>query len=231
MSSTNKRTPHAPSRRVSKPEQKLLTLARGGDRTAYLHLFMASLPDLDRFTRHEIHYSETIGAVERGLIDPCAILDQVYIAGLNMLSKMPKLSFRVWLRYLALHILRQQVRVEHREEPAGLSLEDSLQQDASEDTDLWEFYQPDDVLKVEDMVEDPSSTDPESVLESRETETEIEDRINTLPSEMRELLKLRFLEGLSVNEIAKTMRLAPEDVRRTMQQACEALRDLSAVSS
>jgi RNA polymerase sigma factor (sigma-70 family) len=208
--------------------QKLLARARKGERTAYLHLFMSQLPDLDRFIRHEIRYSETIGAVEIGLIDPCAIIDQVYIAALNTIKKMPaKTSFRAWLRYLALHILRQQVRIEHKEEPLGPHIEHSLEQDGAVDTDLWEFYQPDDVSNVEDVLVDPSASDPEAVLELRESEDEIEKTISQLPSELSDLLRLRLIEGLSIDKIAALQNKPPAAIRLGMQEACEALRKLT----
>jgi RNA polymerase sigma factor (sigma-70 family) len=220
------RTAHEP---LSKVEQKLLTRARKGDRQAYLHLFMSYLPDLDRFIHHEIHYSETIGAVERGLIDPSAIIDQVYIAALNSLAQMPaKMALRGWLRYLALHIMRQQIRVEHEEEPAGPSLERTLKQDGTVDTDLWEFYQPDDVVNVEDVLVDESATDPEALLELRESENEIEQTINQLPPDLRELLMLRMNEGLSVDEIAALQDKPPPLIRQQMLAAFDALRSLTA---
>jgi DNA-directed RNA polymerase specialized sigma24 family protein len=228
MSRTIQSKPLARSEPRSKIEQKLLTRALKGDRKAYLHLFLAQLPGLDRFIRHEIHYSETIGAVERGLIDPCAIVDQVYIAGLNSLAKIPaKTSSRGWLRYLALHIMRQQVRIEHEEEPAGISIEHALTQDGSVDTDLWEYYQPDDVSNVEDLLVDRSAADPEALLELHETEIEIEQTINRLSPELRELVMLRMVEGLSIDQIAVLKDKPPPEVRQAIQDACEALRKLT----
>jgi RNA polymerase sigma factor (sigma-70 family) len=232
MSRTNKAKPQVHSEPNSKVEQKLLTRARKGERTAYLHLFMSELPGLNRFIRHEIRYSETIGAVERGLIDPRAIIDQVYIAALNTLTKMPaNMSFHGWLRYLALHILRQQVRIEYKEEPPGPSIEHSLGQDGAVDTELWEYYQPDDVVNVEDIVADRSAEDPEAVLELHETQNEIEQTINQLPSELRELLILRMVEGLSIDEIAALKDKPPALIRQAVQEACEAFRKLTAAQA
>jgi DNA-directed RNA polymerase specialized sigma24 family protein len=212
----------------SKSERKLLTLARKGDRKAYLELFTTDLAGLDRFVRHELHYSETIGAVERGLIDPSAIIDQVYIAGLNTVTQMPaKATFRSWLRYLGLHILRQQVRIEHREEPAGLSIERSLGQDSSVDTELWEFYQPDDVTNVEDLVVDHSALDPEVLMELHETAKEIEQSIDQLPTELREPMRLRKLQGLEIDEIAALLLKTPAEILQALQEAAQALRKLA----
>lgn len=226
MTSTTKHKPVSAAKSGTKSKPNLLTRARSGDRPAYHRLFISHLSDLDRFIRHEIRYSETIGAVERGLIEPCAIIDQVYIAGQNTLSKMPKLTFRAWLRYLALHIMRQQVRAEHTQEPIGPSIERLLTPDADVDTNLWEFYQPDDVLQMEDLLADRSAADPESVLELQETEEEIEARINALPPEMRDILTMWLMDGLTMGEIAAKSGQTAEALRRSMQQACEALREI-----
>jgi RNA polymerase sigma factor (sigma-70 family) len=224
MGDTSERKSKTPLGTDSKSERKLLVLARKGDRKAYLELFTQDLPSLNRFVRHEIHYSESIGAVERGLIDPSAIIDQVYIAALNTISEIPaKTAFRSWLRYLGLHILRQQVRIEHREEPAGLSIEHSVAQDDSVDTELWEYYQPDDVTNVEDLVVDHSALDPEALMELHETAKEIEQSINQLPAELREPMRLRKIEGLEIDEIAALLIKTPAEILQALQEAAQAL--------
>lgn len=203
----------------------LLRAARTGDRGAYLQLFLQQLPALDRFVRHNLRYAEKIGAVESGLIDPCAIIDQVYIAALADLKAMPSDStFGGWLRYLALHITRQQIRTEHEAEPAGLALERSWPEDGDVDNDLWEFYQPDDVVSVEDVLNDRAATDPMQLVEQRETRQEIEQWIQELPPELREALQLRLIEGLDATEIATLKHETTDDVRQAIRDACAAVR-------
>lgn len=229
------RTIKGKTRLVSGPgsavEKQLLTRARKGDRQAYLHLFMSHLASLDRFVRHEIHYLESIGGVERGLIDPRAIIDQVYIAAISSLAQMPpRMTSRDWLRYLAFHILRQQIRIEHQEEPAGPNVERPLERDGTVDTDLWEYYQPDDVVNVEDVLVDTSATDPEALLELRETENEVEQTISQLPAELRELMMLRMIQGLTVEEIAVLKDRPAPAIRQAVHEGIEALRRLTAGS-
>ncbi len=204
----------------------LIIQAAGGDREAYLHLFLQELPALDRFVRHTIRYVEKTGAVERGLIDPCGVVDQVYIAGLANLKKMPaKVKFGGWLRYLALYITRQQIRIEHDSTPAGPVLEGAWQEAGNPDGDLWEFYQPDDVFSVEDIINARSTDDPALLLERRETESEIEQWIQELPPELREALVLRLVEGLDAAEIAARNNSSTDDVRQAIRNACAAVRE------
>ncbi len=208
-----------------KRERTLSRRARGGDRDAYLDLFVRHLASLDRFVRHQIHYAEKSGTIERGLIDPCAVIDQVYIAGLHAVKDKPaRTPFRTWMRYLALHIIRQQARLERGETPARLTLEQMLPPDKNFDTEFWEFYQPDEGYAVEDLLGDPRS-DPAEELERRETVTEIEQSIDTLPAELREMLRLRLLEGLHADEIASLRNESPTAVQTALRQACEALRE------
>ncbi len=208
-----------------KEDRALLRRAGKGDREAYLHLFLQHLPSLDRFVRHQIRYAEKIGAVERGLIDPCAIVDQVYIAALSSLKQIPaKTSFRLWLRYLAVHILRQQIRIEHEEEPIGPVIERGLQPTGNVDGDLWEFYQPDDVVSNEDLLSDASAADPLIWLEQRETTSEIEQKMNDLPLELREAVTLRLIEGLDATEIATLKNTSTDAIRQAIRDACAAIR-------
>ena len=208
----------------SRTERALARRAADGDRTAYLELFMHHLPSLGRYVRHEVRYGEETGQVEQGLIDPRAIVDQVYIAGLRTLDSKPRrMTFRSWLRYLALRILRQQILIEHQEEPIGLALERLVQFDDNVDTDLWEFYQPDDICAVEDILEDGSGN-PESEIERRETAAEIERQIDLLPEPQRELLRLRLMEGLHADEIAALKDLSPAAVQQSLREACQVIR-------
>ncbi len=211
--------------RHTKGEDALLHKAAQGDRQSYLKLFLEHLPELDRFVHHQVRFMEDIGAVERGLVDPCAIIDQLYIAAYSSLRQMPEsLTFRTWLRFLALRILKQQVRTEHLAEPAGLALEREFREEANVDSDLWEFYQPDDVVSVEDTVSDGSAADPLQWLEQRETANEIEAQMNMLPAELGEAVRLRLLDGLDAGEIAALKHQPMDTVRQAIRDACAAIR-------
>ncbi len=209
---------------VRKREPTLTRLARQGDRDAYLELFVRYLPSLDRFVRHEIHYAEKTGIVQRGLIDPCDVTDQVYIAGMKSLKAKPgRMAFRNWLRYLALHIIKQQIRIEHKEGPNHLALERMVAPAGNTDTEFWEFYQPDDLYALEDVLGDGHG-DPVQELERQETAAEIAQGIAALPDKLRELLQLRLMEGLHADEIAALKSDSPLAVQTALRQACEVLR-------
>ncbi len=209
---------------VRKREPTLIRLARQGDRDAYIDLFVRHLPSLDRFVRHEIHYAEKAGIVQHGLIDPCDITDQVYIAGMRNLQDKPvRTTFRNWLRFLALRIIKQQIRIEHQEGPNGLALERMIAPAGKTDTEFWEFYQPDDVYAVEDVLGDGRG-DPASEVERQETAAEITEGIAALPDDLRELLQLRLLEGMHADEIAALKSASPAAVQNALRQACEVLR-------
>ncbi len=215
---------HTTVEQYKKRVTTLTRLARQGDRDAYLDLFVRYLPSLDRFVRHEIHYAEKAGILQQGLIDPCDVTDQVYIAGMRSLKDKPaRMSFRNWLCYLALCILKQQIRIEHEEGPNGLALERMVAPAGKTDSEFWEFYQPDDLYAVEDMLGDARG-DPANELERQETAAEIAQGIAALPDELRELLQLRLLEGLHAEEIAALKSASPVAIQMALRQACEVLR-------
>lgn len=209
----------------ARDESELIALAQEGTRSAYLELFLRHLPALERYVKREIRYLENAGSIEPDLLDHRAVIDQVYIAALENLKRMPPTaSFRGWLRYLATHILEKNARLELAEESAGLALEGLAPSDDNIDSELWEYYQPDDVVRLEDTVQDSSAQTPEEWLQWREAADELQDKLNTLPAEVREAFVLRVIEGLSVDEIAEMKKKPPTVIRQAIHDAREALR-------
>lgn len=226
----NKTKPHkSPKKRAnSQPqtERMLLRRAHDGDRIAFRDLFLRNLPRFERFVAREIRYYENLVVIERGLLDPHAIIDQVYLAAFQNLKHRPlKISFHAWLRQLALNITRQQAHWEHVEEPPGPSLERSAHiKIENYDTEFWEFYQPDDVVNVEDTVADKNNGNPEEWVEGRETVEEIEDKINKLEPDLRDVFVLRVIEGLSADEIAELKRKPATVIRQWLHDAKDQLK-------
>jgi DNA-directed RNA polymerase specialized sigma24 family protein len=84
------------------------------------------------------------------------------------------------------------------------------------------------VVNVEDVLVDTSATDPEALLELRETENEVEQTISQLPAELPELMMLRMIQGLSVDEIAVLKDRPAPAIRQAVHEGIDALRRLTA---
>lgn len=210
----------------SPTERTLLLRAHDGDRIAFRDLFLRNLPKFQSFVAREIRYYENLGVIERSLLDPRAVVDQVYLAAFhNLKHRSPKMSFRAWLRELALNVTRQQAQWEHNEEPPGPSLERTAHITGQNlDTEFWEFYQPDDVISVEDTVADKNNGNPEDWIEGREMVEEIEGKVNKLDPDLRDVFVLRVIEGLSIEEIAVLKRKPETVIRQYLHDAKEELK-------
>ena len=86
------------------------------------------------------------------------------------------------------------------------------------DTELYEFYQPDDIVHVEDIIPDTIET-PEEELEDEEMQKAIDQVISMMPDKWRQAFRLIELEGFSVEEVAMIQDRTPEEVKKTLEMA------------
>jgi RNA polymerase sigma factor (sigma-70 family) len=71
------------------------------------------------------------------------------------------------------------------------------------DSDYQEYYQADEILKVEDIIIDENAEIPDHAIEYQEIETFIDRLLSQLPADWREAFILVEREGLPADEIAK----------------------------
>jgi RNA polymerase sigma factor (sigma-70 family) len=104
----------------------------------------------------------------------------------------------------------------HLEEQAGLA-------ERWEDESL-NFYQPDEALRVEDLLKDGASFNPEQLLQRDEVEEQIHRAIANLPRHLRESFVLFALEGFTSDEVAMMTGSEPRQILEQVEEARERLR-------
>jgi RNA polymerase sigma factor (sigma-70 family) len=99
-----------------------------------------------------------------------------------------------------------------------------------EDSQQWEdeplnFYQPDESLRLEDLMRDSSIATPEEYLAEEETEERLQNAIAELPDEVREPFILYALEGFNSDEAAMILGKEKEEILDAVKHARKLLRE------
>jgi RNA polymerase sigma-70 factor (ECF subfamily) len=206
---------------VQAPTTELLAAARIGDRAAVMALLERHINGLYRFAARELRYHEALGDLPAGEVLPEEIVDEVALRALRRASHMPRqVSFKGWLRLLALRAIDDRVRRlcgQHTMEAV------SLQQPVRTGQRGDEYFQLDYAPSWADVL--PASTlPPEQTVVLRETLQELEQALNQLPPDQRLAFVLHAIEGVGYAEIAAITHQPRGAVKAAYHAAREILR-------
>jgi RNA polymerase sigma factor (sigma-70 family) len=87
------------------------------------------------------------------------------------------------------------------------------------------FYQPDEVVKLEDVIADPNAFTPEQVVESEELQKLLYTFLSELPADERNAFTLVAIEGFIPEEASMVMQKSAEAINQLVRQAEEELRN------
>ncbi len=187
------------------------------------------LKHLYAFVRREIAYYEALGLLPEGELRPEDVVDDVVEAALSLWGVRPSGSLRPWLLQIALRRLRQYLQAARERPSLEVPLEDLVPQEdwstLNMDTEIWEFYEPDDVVAWEDLVPDPTAPPPDEFLARAELSEPLQNALASLGPRVREVFVLYALEGLKEDEIARMYGWTVDEVKRYLAQARDALRE------
>ncbi|TCK18758.1 ribosomal subunit interface protein [Thiogranum longum] len=170
------------------------------------------LDGLYDFARHEITYLQNLGDLSPTDIQPDELVDSVVVSAWERQAEKPdSIEFRAWLYQLAIEILDEEVR-RHARREQDISLETVVSQGYDPDDDsIYEFYQPDEVLRVEDLI----AVNDGSV----EYQRHLPATLARLPRSWRRALLLRDLFDLSPDQIASALNQKLTDVEAAIAHA------------
>jgi DNA-directed RNA polymerase specialized sigma24 family protein len=188
------------------------------------------LPQVERVVRRELEYLRA--SAELPAQDP-TVQDVVDEAVLTVIAQaQPDRSAEALLREL----LRQAIKVldaevaARRRRGAVLSLEASPEPDASDqaeamvEEEIYEFYQPDEALRLSDVVPDEAATAPATATEDGERDHALGILLG-LPILWRRAWMLAELEELAVADIADILELELARAERLLEQARDFVRE------
>ena len=183
------------------------------------------LPQLRRVVARELEYFRSCGEITGDYPAVEDVLDET-VAAVRTRGRADESRERLWQR-----MLREAFAVLDREVAAGrqygamLSLEEEVPADAQDqaeamvEEDLYEYYQPDEILSLEDVIADESASLPES-------EDEVQrlyalDTLRHLPVLWRRALLLFEFENMVPAEIAAVLGVETVTAERWIRQANE----------
>lgn len=187
---------------------------------------------LYHFVRHVLAYREAIGDLQPGELSADDVVDAILVrAYQEFVTHPPRRTLKRWLIALAREQLAADVRrLVSWHERTPVRTEDDVPDTPPEEfvsrlgEEILDFYEPEEDLKVEDIVPDLDLTTPDERAETDELRWCVESALAGLPREWREVLLLHHVEGLSGAELARVTGKSPAELDRILDQARSYLR-------
>ncbi len=163
------------------------------------------LDDLYDFARREITYLQAIDDLRPDDIQPDELVDAVLVASWEQRGSKPDdLDLRAWLHQLAIDLLDREVE-ESQKRRLAISTEEVIE-DEDIDTNLYEFYQPDEVLKVEDLIGVPEQLPEIEAKQVLLEQQQAQPAMAQLPRTWRRAALLHHTAGFPVPTVASILR-------------------------
>jgi RNA polymerase sigma factor (sigma-70 family) len=195
-------------------------------------VIQAHLKKLYNFVRRELAYRQAIGDLLPGELTPQDVVDAVVLQGAReFASRPPHQAIDRWLLQLARAYIAVECKRLKAERAHTRHIEAATPPDPAKevptlklDDEIYEFYQPDEKLRLEDLVPDPYVPTPEQVIESRDLQRYINQTLALLPQAWRTAFVLHYIEDLTIPEVAHLTGTSEDEVRHALIYAREFLR-------
>jgi RNA polymerase sigma factor (sigma-70 family) len=202
----------------------------------YEEVINEQVPRLTTYIRRELAYFVATGDVEPDQLRDDEVIDDVVMRALASHETRPlNLPLDRWLISLANEALNEQVNQTQTRHEEAEREQESVEQEvppippeqagSAVEDEMYYWYQPDEDLRVEDVVADPHSPSPEEITDQRALLEDIEQAVAYLPKPWRDVFVLHSLEDFTFEEVSSVMGRSLDEVRRDFQSACEFLRE------
>ncbi|WP_454743624.1 HPF/RaiA family ribosome-associated protein [Cupriavidus necator] len=194
------------------------------ERELFGELVRPLLPEFRRFVQRELAHLQARGDLAPGDPDVDEVVDESLARALASVARHPRrLAPLPWLYQIAITRLAEEVR--HRQAEAGrwISLEGRLPvqlREPQEDDDqiLYEYWQPDEILRLEDVMPAPGAT-PEEEVSASEMRRLVAALIADLPTSWRRAMELCRVETLPRAAAAQVLRVSEQEIESWLVQA------------
>jgi RNA polymerase sigma factor (sigma-70 family) len=219
--------------------RELKRMKAGGTPTAqredpqwFLALVEPHLLNVRPVVGHVLRYAEARGDLPPGEVELDEIIDEALVRAYDEFSRgrRPE-NIRSRLVQFALSEIREAVKHAQIDRTRMVHIEEDLPEvppplDVSTLGDeILEFYQPDEDLRVEDVVPNLEVPPPDKIVESRELAQCVRAALNSLSPEKRSALTLRYIVGLTGKELADSLGKTEADVERLIEEARAQIRE------
>lgn len=192
----------------------------------------ANLARLRAFLDREITYREANGLLDEGVVTPEEVINEAIADALSDEEKPELLTLERWLYRLALRSINRVVANDTEAVTAvPLELSARKQNVRGSDEPELQFHQPDEMLHGDDIIPDRRTSDPEQAASSVEMVNLVESSLRSAAREDREAFILFAVEGFTLDEIAATTDRKVDQVRASITNARELVRQKMPPSS
>lgn len=218
-------------RRIGAPLPSARDAAEADRRQLFFDLIEDHLDTVYDTVRRELTYLECSGSVPAGYLSVGDIVDATILNGLNRFERRPtEFSVRDWLTQLAFETVEAEAQAARRAVPEDaasiyVAPEAPAGEPTESDEEMFEFYQPDDVLLLEELVADDGGDDPETAVAKRQDALAFHRAIAGLPALWRRVLFLVDLNDTPLETASSVLGIPEDDVTRIVQSARDYLRD------
>ncbi len=188
------------------------------------NLINQNLDKIQNYVRRELFHKSLAHNIPPGILQPEAVVDEVFLLMTSQEKAKPgSMSLEQWMYQVARDQIDRRLDELDRDAP---HIEDSTPQAKPHwEDEVLNFYQPDEALKLEDVLSDQTGGNPELLMEVEETEQELHKAIARLPRKIRESFVLCVLEGFDPVEVAMITGKDAEKVQKDVDEARRRLRD------
>ena len=182
--------------------------------------------------RHQIAYFESTGDLVAGEVNVEDVVDTVLLRAFREFSKgAAGREIGSWLIELADQQLGREVRRSKAERRTHVHIEKDIpevppvEEVKTLGEEIFEYYQPDEDLKLEDIFPDMDVSSPEDFVAAKEELLRcINAALAGMPHEWRRALRLRHTEGLSSEELSEALDKDEPEIEQILEYAREHLR-------
>ncbi|CAN0626727.1 RNA polymerase subunit sigma-28 [Burkholderia multivorans] len=182
------------------------------------------LPELKRFVERELAYLQARGDLAPGALAVDEVVDETLARACERLAQHPrKLEPRQWLYQIALDVLAEEVSRRQTDVGRWVSLEGrppvQLREPHEDDDEiLFEYWQPDEVLRLEDATPAADGT-PEEELSAKETRRLVAALVADMPTSWRQALVLCRMEAVPRASAAQVLGTSERELERWLADA------------
>lgn len=183
-----------------------------------------NLQKIENYIRRELLHHSMVEGLPAGLVEPDAVVDEVFVEVASGLDRRPEnLALEQWMFQVTRQKLSQRLAAieEARQEQ---HVEETPRFSSRWDDEVLNFYHPDEVLRLEDVLADQKIATPEDSMARRELAEQLNKEIARLPKAVRDSFVLYALEGFAADEVAMITGTDPAEVLKHVETARKRLR-------
>lgn len=175
------------------------------------------MPRFYSFTLREIRNRMYQGQIKPGDIQVKDVLDEAIVVVSDSIKnktvfKEKEIKNEIYRQII--HIINKWTKERRRQ----ITLLEKTIQPEEIDTELYEFYQPDDIVRMEDIIPDTVET-PDEEVEEEEMQKAVDQVVSMLPDKWRQAYTLIELEGFSPEEVSMIQDRSVEEIKKEVEMA------------